>query len=510
MINKNQTTSEATVVKSDNKSFGVSENFFDTVKLNLPEPIDNDDPNISSLFGENDFSSVNPFIYEKDFLNDSRFNLSELLPALNLSKFLTRKVKIAATATVALVGALTVGTTAFQGEKSNYVAGASPLEKITTQNIVTKTDAIKNQIASGVLYNENQVISYHLQEGDTVARVAGRLNISADTIKLINNIGSDKEITGKESILVPTTSGIVHKVVSGDTLDKISKKYKVSIDTIANVNKGHLKNPHFLQIDQVLFIPANETVNKVKQEKRLEQIAAKLKINLADEKKPEKTVKTAGANPESKAAVSGNSRESNIVHKLAAGETIEKLAKKYGISIEKILAANPKIKPTLLQIDQPVIIPVNNISRNESRTRSVRLASRSLMARNDNDTLRSTGRFVWPAVGELSSGFGQRGREFHKGIDVAAAVGTPIISAASGKVIYTGWEQGYGMTVEIRHYNGLVTRYAHCSRIFVGVGQSVSTGERIAAIGMTGHVTGPHVHFEVLVNGTQENPRNYL
>jgi murein DD-endopeptidase MepM/ murein hydrolase activator NlpD len=509
MINKNQTTSEATVVKNEIRKFELEDNFFDTVKLNLPEPIDTDDENISSLFGDKNFTEINPFIYEKDLLSNSRFNISDILEKFKISTFLTRKVKVATAATVALVGTLTVGATAFQGDKSNFVAGASPVEKITTQNIISKTDAIKSQIASGALYNENDVINYNLQEGDTVEKVAKRLNISPDAIKLVNNISSGKEILGQESILVPTTSGIVHKVVSGDTLDTLSHKYKISMDKIISVNKNNLKNPHFLQINQTIFIPFSDSVKSAKHDKRIEKIASNLKSNLKTEKKAENTVKTAKAKKETKIASAGNSRESNMVHKLAAGETIEKLAKKYGISIEKILAANANIKPTRLQIDQPIIIPVNNISRNESRSRGVRLASRSLMARND-DTLRSTGRFIWPAIGEFSSPFGTRYGRLHKGIDVAAAVGTPIVSVAGGTVIYTGWEQGYGLTVEIRHYNGLVTRYAHCSQIFVGVGQSVGTGQHIAAIGMTGHVTGPHVHFEVLVNGSQVNPRNYL
>ncbi len=110
--------------------------------------------------------------------------------------------------------------------------------------------------------------------------------------------------------------------------------------------------------------------------------------------------------------------------------------------------------------------------------------------------------YAWPAKGVLTSGYGWRWGRMHKGIDIAAPVGTPIQAAAPGKVITAGWNDGgYGYMVEIQHSDGSVTLYAHNSRILVRVGQQVRQGQQIAAMGSTGFSTGPHSHFEVHLPG---------
>jgi murein DD-endopeptidase MepM/ murein hydrolase activator NlpD len=106
--------------------------------------------------------------------------------------------------------------------------------------------------------------------------------------------------------------------------------------------------------------------------------------------------------------------------------------------------------------------------------------------------------FIWPASGVFTSGYGQRWGRMHRGIDIAGPVGTPIVAAAPGVVVTSGWNAGgYGYMVDIRHPDGTVTRYAHNSRNMVRVGQEVRQGEQIAAMGSTGFSTGPHVHFEI-------------
>jgi murein DD-endopeptidase MepM/ murein hydrolase activator NlpD len=120
------------------------------------------------------------------------------------------------------------------------------------------------------------------------------------------------------------------------------------------------------------------------------------------------------------------------------------------------------------------------------------------------------------AGGELSSPFGNRidplngGRAFHAGLDFSAPQGTVIVAAAGGSVAYAGFRADYGWTVEIDHGNGLATRYAHASRLLVATGALVMPGERIALVGSSGRSTGPHLHFEVLRDGAQVNPRRYL
>ena len=119
---------------------------------------------------------------------------------------------------------------------------------------------------------------------------------------------------------------------------------------------------------------------------------------------------------------------------------------------------------------------------------------------------------IWPAAGYVSSPYGLRfnGTEFHQGIDIAADMGTPIVATADGVVTAAGWNGGYGNMVDVDHGGGIVTRYGHAFAVAVTVGQQVRRGEVIAYVGSTGRSTGPHVHYEVRVNGAPVNPAGYL
>lgn len=110
--------------------------------------------------------------------------------------------------------------------------------------------------------------------------------------------------------------------------------------------------------------------------------------------------------------------------------------------------------------------------------------------------------FVAPTHGAFTSGFGYRWGALHAGIDIANAIGTPIVAASDGVVIESGPSGGYGMLVKLRHYDGTVTLYGHINRSLVSVGERVMAGDQIAEMGNRGNSTGPHLHFEVLLNGT--------
>lgn len=110
----------------------------------------------------------------------------------------------------------------------------------------------------------------------------------------------------------------------------------------------------------------------------------------------------------------------------------------------------------------------------------------------------------------VSSEYGPRWGSTHTGIDFAARAGTHIYSWRDGKVTFAGWSGGYGNFIIVDHGNGIVTRYAHCSKIAVSQGQTVSQGQIIGYVGTTGNSTGNHLHFEIKVNGKFINPRNYL
>lgn len=122
----------------------------------------------------------------------------------------------------------------------------------------------------------------------------------------------------------------------------------------------------------------------------------------------------------------------------------------------------------------------------------------------------STGTFIRPFRGIITSNYGYRGREFHTGVDFAGATGSTIVASDGGTVVFAGWKGNYGYTVIIRHGNRLETLYGHCSRLLVKSGQKVGKGEAIARLGSTGRSTGPHVHFEVRVSGRHVSPWKYI
>ena len=98
----------------------------------------------------------------------------------------------------------------------------------------------------------------------------------------------------------------------------------------------------------------------------------------------------------------------------------------------------------------------------------------------------------------------------HKGVDWAIPVGTKIFASSAGTVVRADYNGGYGLCVLISHPDGRMTRYAHCSKLYVKEGQKVSAGDKIAAVGSTGNSTGPHLHLEIRINGQHVNPQNYL
>lgn len=134
----------------------------------------------------------------------------------------------------------------------------------------------------------------------------------------------------------------------------------------------------------------------------------------------------------------------------------------------------------------------------------------------DQKSLLASTPSIWPVKGWRTSTFGYRRspftgrREMHKGLDVATRTGTPIIAPADGLVTFTGREGGFGNMVAIDHGYGIVTKYAHCSSIEVKIGQKVKRGDVIAKVGNTGRSTGPHLHYEVAVNGVAVNPTRYI
>ncbi len=194
-----------------------------------------------------------------------------------------------------------------------------------------------------------------------------------------------------------------------------------------------------------------------------------------------------------------------IYHTVQPGDTVDKLAKKYESSVEEITSypANHLEEPFTLTAGQQLIIPggIKPIPKEYN------IYPMTWVGTPPKDALQGSGRFAWPARGVLT----QRYWSAHLAIDIANRQGTPIYAADAGYVRLAGRDTwGYGNQVVIDHGNGFVTRYAHLHTILVKAGQSVSKNQQIGTMGNTGRSTGPHLHFEVIQNGTKRNPLGYL
>jgi murein DD-endopeptidase MepM/ murein hydrolase activator NlpD len=239
-------------------------------------------------------------------------------------------------------------------------------------------------------------------------------------------------------------------------------------------------------------------------------------------------------------------------HTLAAGETLSSIADRYGQALESLIGANPDLSSmdrlpvgvelliptepgmivaydsgeTLLELtDRYGVGPADVVRANELASpldlrpgmllflpgvRPVEALERLARVRELENI------YVWPVHGRLTSYFGRRNlglgtSSFHRGLDVAAPHGTPILAARSGTVTFAGWSsQGYGYLVKIHHAGGDETWYAHQSQIHVEVGQGVRQGDVIGRIGSTGVSTGPHLHFELHRRGQALDPLTEL
>ena len=247
---------------------------------------------------------------------------------------------------------------------------------------------------------------------------------------------------------------VEYTVQEGDTLSSIASKFDISIDTIRWAN--NLQNQQAIKVGQVLQI----------------------------------------------LPVTG------IVHKVQKGDTVYSIAKKYDSGAQAIVdfPYNSFVNDETfeLAIGQTVIVP-DGIKPSEVLWSPV---ARVRQITPDAGTVVASGAFVWPAAGTIT----QRYAWYHKGIDIANRAAPAILAADAGRVVVSGWLDGYGYgnRVVIDHGNGFRTLYGHLSQVWVTVGQSVNRGDAIGKMGSTGRSTGIHLHFEVTQNGVYLNPLNIL
>jgi murein DD-endopeptidase MepM/ murein hydrolase activator NlpD len=233
-----------------------------------------------------------------------------------------------------------------------------------------------------------------------------------------------------------------------------------------------------------------------------EEIAARVKLardGLSDARRRTSVARAEAVRVEA-AAESATSEQRGLVARLVA-------------SRDELAAAQREKRTTLASIQSDrgdVLAEIEDLeSQSEALAARIRAAQQQAST-SSAPVVSGSGQLSWPVSGPVTSGFGSRWGRMHEGIDIAVGQGTPVHAAAAGTVIYAGWMEGYGNLVVIDHGSGLSTAYGHNSSLASSVGESVSAGQVIAYSGSTGHSTGPHVHFEVRVNGAPVDPLGYL
>ncbi|NLJ77659.1 MAG: peptidoglycan DD-metalloendopeptidase family protein [Peptococcaceae bacterium] len=273
--------------------------------------------------------------------------------------------------------------------------------------------------------------------------------------------------TAKKMVLLGTNKIVQYTVNDGDNLWDISRAVNIDMDQIVSTNPG--LDPENLQVDQVLYLSRKAPLITVVATREVtvdEKIPYPVEVKYDD----------------------GLLLGEKIL--VCAGVPGERTVT-YKITHENGIETNREV--------------LNQVVKSEPKTEEVIKGAITMVASRG-----SALRLAWPCDGGVVSSFGMRWGRMHEGIDLAAGYGSRVVAVAGGTVTYTGWDGGYGMKIDISHGGGLVTRYAHLSKIHVNVGDSVDRGETIGLVGSTGNSTGPHLHLETIVGGVPRDPLDYL
>lgn len=303
----------------------------------------------------------------------------------------------------------------------------------------------------------------------TEGNEAREVNLIED-VQIVEKETSLNSLSNKEKVLDYIVNGgeevRTHIVEVGESFWTIAKMYDISVEELELANED--RDPTMLKPgDEVQLVLAKSliTVETIEEVEYTEEIKYETTVELNDSMyKNEQKIKVEGIKGESK-VVAYEVRHNGIV-------------------VDKEI------------IDQEVIKDATDevvVKGTKERPKTV-----------------ATGSFSTPTRGRITSRYGMRWGRMHRGLDFAASHGTAIKAADGGTVSYAGYRGAYGYMVEINHGNGYTTRYAHCSKMLVKAGTKVAKGQHIANVGNSGRSTGPHLHFEVLKNGTHQNPSNYL
>jgi murein DD-endopeptidase MepM/ murein hydrolase activator NlpD len=376
--------------------------------------------------------------------------------------------------------------------------------------------------ASGDVYGRKQAIDARLQSVQAkIARASERERALAGEIASVNSRirGLSAQVGDVSARLVTLESDLALHREKLDRLNELYRlqtarflflrhQYRLSLDRLGNrlIDIYEGGEPSSLQV----LLSANSFTDLISKAEYMESIGEQDK-RIAEEVGAAKVEVRAQRNrtKQIRAVVASETRTIAV-----RTEQVRAVREALLASERRLAAARSQKRESLVAIKESKAEYLHEAAGLERASASLAASIQAAQANSSytpsSDSTPSAAGFIWPVSGPVVSPFGMRWGRMHEGIDIAAAEGTPIHAAASGRVVYAGWMDGYGNLVAIDHGGGLSTAYAHQSSIDAGVGQTVSQGQTIGYVGCTGHCFGPHLHFEVRVNGTPVDPLGYL
>jgi murein DD-endopeptidase MepM/ murein hydrolase activator NlpD len=408
---------------------------------------------------------------------------------------------------VVTIGIVLVVTFCSAGVRLDLPAGLSALRSAPVAEEFTGDVQIQRQILalqeasdrqpvlslapSKLATAEPAFVDYHvLAEGETLAQLAARYQVSVESIFWANDLAASHVFAAGQELRIPRLAGIPHVIEQGETLESIAEHFQVPPQAIVLFGPNGIRLGQPLPIGREIFIPGGAQAypeDYLAQQGGASGIAAMRAVAAGMVQESETTLRA------------GPSREYPRLGYLDAGQQMKLLARHAGwVKVDNGAGANGWVRADLLGLSDADLSTLDET----------------------NDFPPPPPHWVWPTRGVLTSAFGWRRapwRMFHDGLDIANDAGTKIYAASAGQVFQAGWCSGFGYCVKLDHGDGITTIYGHLlKRPLVHVGDSVSAGEQIGLMGSTydasggGYSTGVHLHFTIKVNGKAVNPLRFL
>ncbi len=355
--------------------------------------------------------------------------------------------------------------TAVAGNKSS---GSDDIEKVENNLII---DGLKQNsekpLEEGDIENQKGAIIYDDTFDDNIAKAESTDSDSEKAARgghhrakrpAVSVEAKPAKIMDRLSLKDKRWHLTAHKISGGENLWDISRRYNTDYRLIIKIND--IRNPDRLREGNTILIP----------------------------------------------------NRNGVEYRVKAGDSLYGIARAYGVDMKKISEHN-KIGRNKIKAGQAIFIPD---ARNARENENGEAPARKVCSKNEKNIAGGRYKFLWPLRGRLTSAFGSRIspisnlRRFHCGIDISASEGTPVRASLGGRVIFSGWKDGYGWLVILKHERGYITVYAHNLKNLTSEGDSVYAGKVIALSGSSGAVTGPHLHFELRKYLTPLNPVRFL